>query len=368
MTSEKVSQRPEDPSSGKVLDLGMIKIDSQMPEQLHDIFKKSSELNFNSYSAPAGIPGVRKLVSSALIGTDDYSSVVMTAGASGAFLSFLLASIKSQTSPRITLPDPCYPGFLGLCKRFGIGIDLFELNAGRINLDSLKSAINRDTMGVVLISPGNPDGKLIDSSDLSNAEQIAANYSIPVVLDQSYADLLSTQDTHQKLAFLEERSIQIRSFSKSFALSGFRCGALITTPNFAHSYAQAHYSALLSAPTIGQLLAARCMNPDISGRFLEKTRNRLLQRQEMLVTKLGSIPGVAVQPNDIGLFAWIALNCDGNLLARNLRELGIVVVPGLAFGPRNSRFIRVLSDIPEEEQNRFVAATGYAVRELGLNE
>lgn len=351
-----------------IIDLGVIQVDSDCPTQLSDVLVNALKYPFNSYSSPAGLPHVRRQVASGLIGDFNASSLIMTSGASGAFLSFILSHIENKHECRIALPDPGYPGFAGVCRRLGIKIDRYKVNGSRIDLDSFNNALFPNTVAAILISPGNPTGRVLDSNDLSQAESLAAGQEIPVLLDLSYLHLVSDFQNVPVLAFLDERSVQIYSFSKAFALSGFRSGALVANTKYAEIYAKTHFSALLSAPTIGQLLAARCVQSDVRKGYLDNTRDRLKQRYDELTLRLSGIDGVTVDVSDIGLFAWIRLPQNAAVVADLLRKQGFVVVPGYAFGERNDQHIRVLSDVNSMVQSQFVRALRTSIQEASGNE
>lgn len=347
----------------QVLDLGVGQISGPGPDQLDGILKHALEPPFNAYSPPAGVPGVRTAVARALGVKQGGEAVVMTTGASGAFLSFLLLSIGVRQRPRLAVPDPCYPAFLGTCRRLGIATDVYRVEGRRIDLDTFRGALTPDTIGAVVITPGNPDGIVLHPDDIQQAELLAAEHDVALVLDQSYAELAPSAMSQATLMLLHERSAQLRSFSKPYALSGQRCGAIITSPTSVNAFAQAHFAALMSAPTLGQVLAARCLEPEVREPFLERTRDRLVRRHSRMSAAAAHVPGVSVSPSDVGVFAWLRLPHDGHKVAARLADHSVVVVPGLAFGAHWSNHIRVLSDVPETSMTRFVAALRQSVGE-----
>lgn len=349
----------------EILDLGVGQISGAAPVQLGDLLQDALKPPFNAYSPPAGIPAVRETVARLLGVEQGGSSVVMTTGASGGFLAFLLVSRNLRPNPRLAVPDPCYPAFLGVCRRLGITTDAYRVKGRHIDFESFQDALKPDTIGAVIITPGNPEGVALHADDVRQAELMAAENDVALVLDQSYADLTPCTIPQATLQLLHHRSTHLRSFSKSYALSGHRCGAMITLPTSSDVFAQAHFAALLSAPTLAQMFAVRCLEPNVREQFLENTRHRLTTRHAAMSGAVADIPGVSVPSSDIGLFAWIHLPYDSRKIAAHLSSQGIVVVPGTAFGTQWPNHIRVLSDIPKSSVNRFVTALRQCIEVVG---
>ncbi len=347
-------------ADGEVLDLSVGQISGPGPEQLQDVLAHGLAPPFNSYTAPRGLPGARAATARALGLEAGPEGVMMTTGASGAFLAFLLVCRGTRPQPRIALPDPCYPAFLNTCRRLGVAVDTYPLTGPRIDLGSFAAAITDQTIGAVVISPGNPTGVVTCPPDVLAAERAAAAGDVPLVLDESYADLIDPAVPQARPMMLHERSVRLRSFSKGFALSGHRTGALVAAPSAVDAFAQAHFAALMSAPTLAQVLAATCLDPVVSEPFLARTRERLSTRHAALREALVTVPGVEVDAADVGVFAWVR----GPLgTARRLAADGVLVVPGAAFGVSSPDRFRVLADVPAAAVDRLTQALRRAVAE-----
>lgn len=340
----------------ELLDLSIGQISGPGPKELQHILTHGLTPPYNAYAAPVGLPGARIATARALALQSGPASVVMTTGASGAFLAFLLVSRETRPRPRITLPDPCYPAFLNTCRRLGIAIDTYRIDGPYIDLDSFTTAATENTIGAVIISPGNPTGVVASETDVLAAEHVAAALDIPLVLDESYADLVDPSVHQPQLAMLHERSVRLRSFSKCFALSGHRIGALVASPRMADTFAQAHFGALMSAPTVSQVLAATCLGASVRDAFLASTRARLSERHRVLREAVSNVHGLEVDDTDVGVFAWVRLPVDGRTMAQRLGRQGVLVVPGVAFGDSCHDRVRVLADIPEPAVERLADA------------
>lgn len=349
-----------------VLDLSVGQISGPGPAELQEALGHGLTPPYNAYTPPHGLPGARLATARALDLDSGPAGVVMTTGASGAFLAFLLVSRGTRPEPRIALPDPCYPAFLNTCRRLGIAIDTYATDGRRIDPRSFAAAVTSQTIGAVVISPGNPTGVVTSASDVLVAEQAAAELDVPLVLDESYADLVDPAVTQARLAMLHPRSVRLRSFSKCFALSGHRTGALVAAPAAADGFAQAHFAALMSAPTLAQVLAATCLDPAVRDPFLARTRERLATRHAALCAAATAVPGIEVEPTDVGVFAWVRGPLDAQETTRRLAAQGVLVVPGAAFGATCTDRFRVLADVPEVAVDRFIDALRRAVTEDGV--
>lgn len=318
------------------------------------------------YTPPAGLPQVRQAVADwlptqAAVGPEN---VVMTCGASGGLLAYLMH--RARPGSTILLPDPCYPAYIGLARRLGIETQFYPLAGGLDDIDAgvLADLITGRTLAVVVISPGNPTGRQIPVETVDEVARLAGERGVPLVVDEVYADLTGQQqvDPHRLWA-AHRASIVLKSFSKCFALSGFRIGATIATADLVEPIAAAHFSAVMNAPTVGQLAALACLQTDTRD-YLDDVRRRLRGRAAAAEAAFATVTGCEVGPIDLGVFAWVKVNDEPAAVVERLwSRHRIAVLDGASFGPSGREHLRIFIDIEPRSLDRTVTALRQEVRD-----
>lgn len=321
-----------------VLTLG--EVSGAPPEHVVRAVAASLITNTARYTPPAGLPAVRAAVAASL--DVEAGNVVMTTGASGAYLAFLTRF--GRPGGNILLPDPGYPAYAGLARRMGLQPRYYRLEDGLddIDPDAVRALVDADTIAVVVVSPGNPTGHVIPHSVIT---AVAERSGVPMVVDEVYLDLTTHQGVDPEILWATHPdSVVFKSYSKSFSLSGLRIGALVAHSDRAAELASAHFAAVMSAPTTGQVAVLSCLDNDPHA-YLDAVRARLRGRALAAHEVLGSVPGCEVASGDLGVFAWVRVGRSAEVADALWRRHRIAVSPGRPFGPSGEEYLRILIDV-----------------------
>lgn len=311
------------------------------------------------YGPPEGLTAVRDAVAQSLgVRTDE---IAMTTGASGALLALLM--LRAAPGGNILVPDPGYPGYTGLARRLGLTSRHYRLSAGfrAVDIDDVERGMDSGTAAVIVTSPGNPTGRPIDADNLLVVAAATARRGVPLVVDQAYADLVDEPTMHPRdLWEVHPGAVILRSYSKAFCLSGFRAGAVVAPAALVPQLVGAHFAAVMSAPTIGQLAVLSCLTHGPEP-YLEAVRNRLRRRAEDAAQTLAwKSPHHDTEPSvtaDLGVFAWVRTSRPAVSVAEELwNRHRIAVLPGAACGPSGSHHLRILVDVDAESLTRVADA------------
>jgi aspartate/methionine/tyrosine aminotransferase len=309
------------------------------PPQVVAAAERSTRDGHVHYTGSLGRPELREAIS-------DYyghrlgvavapGRIVVTTGASGALLMALAATL--DPGREIVLTDPGYPCNRSFVRLYegavrGVAVDSgsnYQLTAGLV-----ERAWTARTGGVLLATPSNPTGTVVPPAELTAiADTVAARGGV-LYVDEIYGELVydrapSTVLTHTDDAFV------INSFSKTFGMTGWRLGWLVT-PEWAidavRSLAQNMY---ISPPAPAQHGALAAFTPEVWAVVAER-RHAFQERRDVLVAGLRSIGfGVPVRPEGaFYVYADIsAFDDDSAAFARRLLEdAGVAVTPGCDFG------------------------------------
>ncbi len=291
------------------------------------------------YTTAAGLPELREQI--AAFYQKRYQVAVnperifITPGASGAFL--LAFGVTVNPGDEIMMADPCYP-----CNNNFL--QLFEANAKAIPVNSSSNyqltaqLVNQHwtnaMKGVLIASPSNPTGTLIDADELQRIIHATENLSGCFYSDEIYHGLTYGTDAQTALKF-SEKAFVINSFSKYFGMTGWRLGWLIVPEIFIDSTERLAQNIFISAPTLSQYAALATFD-DANLTELESRRAEFALRRDYLYNALIDI-GFDIPTKPDGAF-YIYVNCakftdDSYQFALDLLESeGVAVTPGKDFG------------------------------------
>ena len=160
------------------------------------------------------------------------SRVVTAAGCSGA--NFLVAAARLGAGDDVVIEQPTYDPLIGVCRIMGASVTRVgrRAEAGwRIDLDDLRRAITNRTRLIVLTSPHNPSGALIEPHLIGAIGRLADRVGAWVLVDEVYLDIARDAGgaDAQPAATLDGPFLSTSSLTKSFGLAGLRCGWIVTT-------------------------------------------------------------------------------------------------------------------------------------------
>jgi aspartate/methionine/tyrosine aminotransferase len=301
------------------------------------------------YTPATGLPALRQAISlhyQTTYGLDVAPErIIVTAGASAALL--LACAALVEPGCEVLMPDPCYPcnrhfvaAFEGIARLVESGpAERFQLSETMV-----RAHWRPETRGVLLASPSNPTGTSIEVAQLAAIVALVRAQHGFTVVDEIYQGL--TYDAPPFTALeLGEDVIVINSFSKYFNMTGWRLGWLVVPPAMVTAVEKLAQNMFICASSIAQHAALACFTPE-SYAIFEARKAEFRRRRDFIVPALRALGfGVPVTPD--GAFYVYAdcsgLSDDADALTRDILNVaGVVLVPGLDFGPHTARnFIRV---------------------------
>lgn len=301
------------------------------------------------YTAATGLPALRRAISDhyrAVYGLEiSPERIVVTAGASAALL--LACAALVEPGAEVLMPDPSYP-----CNRHFVAA--FEgqarmIPSGPEQRFQLSEAMVRDnwnaaTRGVLLASPSNPTGTSIAHDELARIAALVSEKGGFTIVDEIYQGLTYDEAPFSALS-LGEDIIVINSFSKYFNMTGWRLGWLVVPPAMVRPIEKLSQNLFICASSIAQHAGLACFTPEAIAIF-EARKAEFRRRRDYIVPALREL-GFKVPVTPDGAFYVYAdcsaLSDDADALTISmLNEAGVVLVPGLDFGPSTSRqYVRV---------------------------
>jgi len=287
---------------------------------------------------------------------EDFSTrqIVVTTGGVGGLTSFFRTVLNP--GDEVLLPDPYFPPYRHHIEWVGgraVHVQTRFENGFVPTPQALEAAITPQTKVLLLNSPNNPTGAVIPAEKLNDIARIAIEKDLLVLSDEVYERLLFDGLTHESIRTrpgMEERTVVVHSFSKSFAMTGWRIGYAFGPEWLIESMVKVVSSTTSCAPSVSQraALAALRLDPEIINAMVEEFRSRRDYAYEILKT----LPGVKVHKpkGTFYIFPDISqITQDSRQFAFDLLDKEqVVVVPGEAFGPSGKGCVRITLTVNQE--------------------
>ncbi|MFN3468862.1 MAG: aminotransferase class I/II-fold pyridoxal phosphate-dependent enzyme [Novosphingobium sp.] len=271
----------------------------------------------------------------------DAEQVILTCGASPAFVMGL--SCLFRPGARIALARPGYVAYRNTLR--AMYLEPVEMDCGpqerfQVTAAAL-DALDPAPEGLILASPANPTGTIIEPEELAAIAEVCRRKAIRVISDEIYHGLTYGKVAASMLEHLPDAVI-VNSFSKYFSMAGWRLGWLVVPPDLIDAARARMGSLFLTPPVLAQkagLVAFDCRD-ELDGHVGTYARNRAILLEALPRMGLGRIAppdGAFYIYADAGEFTDDSLSLCEELL----RDTGVATAPGVDFDPVNGRrFIR----------------------------
>ncbi|MCA8102354.1 pyridoxal phosphate-dependent aminotransferase [Burkholderia contaminans] len=270
---------------------------------------------------------------------------------SGVSALMLVAQMLVGPGERVVAVTPLWPNLVEIPKILGAQVECVPLGYGdagwQLDVGRLLAALTPDTRMLLINSPNNPTGWTMSRDDQQAVLAHCRRHGIWLVADEVYERLaFDADDAHGALSFLDiasrdERVVVVNSFSKAWAMTGWRLGWLV-----APAAVMADLSKLVEYNTScapGFVQAAGEVALRDGEPFVRSFVATLRDARDHLVAALRTLPGVEVPPPPGAMYLFLRLPGASDSLAfckTLVREAGLGLAPGSAFGPEGEGFVR----------------------------
>lgn len=264
----------------------------------------------------------------------DYAAdeVIVTAGATGALFTALFGILNP--GDEVIIPTPAfvlYAEIVKLCRGVPVFLDTspdgFQIRAERLN-----ACVTEKTKAILLNSPNNPTGCVLDSESLQAVRTAVEDKPIFVVCDDVYRQLVYTENYHSFAEFreLKKQILLVQSFSKPYAMTGWRVGYLMADAAIRERLELIHQFSVVSTPAPFQNACAEALDCDVTD-FLETYR----KRRRYVLDRLAEI-GLPVTLPEGAFYVFPSIAHFGltssEFCTRMIREGKLAATPGSCFG------------------------------------
>ncbi|MBI5822890.1 MAG: aminotransferase class I/II-fold pyridoxal phosphate-dependent enzyme [Chloroflexi bacterium] len=333
-----------------VISLGIGEPDFTTPKPILDAGIRSLQNGETHYTSNHGKIELRQGISDNLkrlysVGYDPAHEIVATVGVSEAL--YLTFTAILEAGDEVIIPTPCFVSYQAeviLAGGVPVEIPARLENNFTIDPDDIRKAITPRTKVIFIGYPSNPTGAVAPREVMLEIGKIAEQYNLIVVSDEIY-DRLVYDFEHVCFPALDEslrrRTVLLGGFSKDYAMTGWRIGYACGPEDIIQGMVRIHQYTIMSAPTTAQDAAIEALKTGEP--YVQEMVTEYDRRRRLLVTGLNRLGLSTFEPR--GAFYTFpnirASGMDDETFAETLlREEGVAVVPGNAFGPGGDGFVR----------------------------
>ena len=324
--------------------------------------------NFTKYTANAGIPELRSAIVDKLrirngISVDS-NDVVVTSGGVAACFTALAAMVNP--GDEVLLADPSWPNYVQMTVLLGVKAVHYRLRLENDlipTVEDIERCITPRTKVLIMNSPGNPTGAVTPLPRLREILELAHRHNLWVISDEVYDEIWFDTPPHSLQPLdTQERVVSVFSFSKTYAMTGWRVGYLTGASEIVSHVlrAQEPTTSCVNSPAqrgaVAALLGDQQCVADMRSAYASRAR---------LVTKILDDHGVQYARPTGAFYTMVDISgarmSDLDFVSRMITERRVAVVPGSAFGPESGNVVRVSLASSESDLQNGVTRLASAV-------
>jgi len=288
------------------------------------------------------------------------SQIILTVGAIEGLAAAVMATI--DPGDEVILPTPTYSTHITQVKIASakpVLVPLIEENDFALDIEAIKKVITPKTKAIMFCTPNNPTGTVFTEEDLRKLSEIVLEKDLTVIVDEAYEYFVFDDKNHFSIASIPELSknvITAYTFTKTYAMTGWRVGYLLADEENITQIKKAHIPMTICAPVVSQYAALAALRG--SQECVEEFRQHYLTTRNLMCERLDSLDSIFQYSTPGGsylMFPKILGDMGKNSLEfskKLLTETKVSTTPGVAFGPTGEGHIRLSFCVPEEMINK----------------
>jgi aspartate aminotransferase len=327
----------------KIIKLNIGDPDLPTPPEIVEAAYEAMKQGKTKYSSSVGEKNLREKIAS--IHGVSVDNVVVTSGSKWGIFSIMYLMLKD--SGNVVIPTPYWTSYELTAKSLGAEVRLlrteFDSN-WQIDPEKLEGLIDQKTRMIILNNPNNPTSHVINAKVVDEIVQIANDKGVMILSDEVYSDI-SFVKTKSVLDYGGDH-VLVKSFSKTFTMTGWRIGYVVTKKELAEKLMKLNHITLTNVPVFIQEAALKALElkQNIASKLREEYRRRadlacsILSKTELKFSKPDA-PFYVFPKHD---------HLDSEKFALDLLDKGVAITPGTAFGDYREHF-RIALTVPDEE-------------------
>ncbi|KAA3612954.1 MAG: aminotransferase class I/II-fold pyridoxal phosphate-dependent enzyme [Planctomycetota bacterium] len=315
--------------------------DFPAPEGIKEAAVRALRADVNQYAVTWGAPELRQAIAGFMakrrgVEVDPETQITVCCGATEAMMAAMLGVL--DPGDEVLIPEPFYENY-GPDGVISGAVPVFvPMGPGfRLDIEAMEKAITAKTRAVVFNTPHNPTGRVFQKQETEALYDLIRRHDLLLFTDEIYEEILYT-GRHQSPLLepgMAERTLAISGASKTFSVTGWRVGWVISPPALTSGVRKVHDFLTVGAPAPLQQAVAEALHWDDD--YFEPMRREYQQRRDLLVAGLQQSGFACESPE--GAY-YVMADCrpfqrhgenDVDFALRLIRECGVATVPGSSF-------------------------------------
>lgn len=328
--------------------------DFDTPSHIIEGAREAMAQGFTHYVPGEGLLELREAVAEKLarengIQADPQSEVVITNGGTLGLFAALMAVV--DPGDEVLLTDPAfgpYEAMVGLAGGRPVFVPLMKVG-GRFHFvfEEFESRVTPRTKAIVINTPNNPTGKVMTHAELEMLGELAQKHDLIIITDEVYEKLVYDGRRHMSIAALspelKDRAIVVNSFSKTYAMTGWRLGYNVANPTLTSAMTKVIYQSGRCATAFVQRAGVVALRG--SQDCVQEMFQAYVERRRLITDLLATIPGVSCPSPDGAFYVFPDVSSFGmgtwELAKYLLSEAKVVTTPGRYYGVQAEGHLRL---------------------------
>lgn len=341
------SQRPSRRPGPGVISLASGDPDFATPDYIRQALIDAISAGYSHYADGQGDPELRGALAaraSSIAGNEiDPGQILVTHGGSAALTAAIVGSVNP--GERVLIPEPTYSLYADLARMVGAEpVFIPQTDDFHLNLDAIEAEAAKGASLLTICHPCNPTGIIYREDELRALGRLASNYDFMVLSDEAYDHIIFGGHSFTStltVSELRDRLIYCQTFSKTYAMTGWRIGYLVAAAPVTAAAARIHRTLVgpMNAAVQRAALAAVTTVSD----WPERMRVEYEARRGIVMDMMGDVPGVSVRAPDGAFYAFVHYEGgDAPLeVIETAYDMGVAVRAGTEYGPSGDGYVRV---------------------------
>lgn len=302
------------------------------------------------YTPNAGIPELRKAIAEYHkddLKPDFQNEILVSCGAMESLQLALLA--LADPGDEVIMITPAWANYFGHIAMCGAVLKEVRVNEETEfvpTVDQMREAITPKTKLVMINSPSNPTGAVIDAETAKGLAELFVEKDLFVISDEIYSRLVYDGLKYTSIVSfpgMRERTVYVSGFSKMFAMTGWRLGYSIANQEIIRAMTKLHENSASCLPAPTQLAGAKALR-DCQGE-VDRMRDIYERRRNLIFDLVSDMPGLKVSKPKGAFYLFVSIKDTGmksqEFCMDLLHKTGVVTVPGTGFGEAGEGYIRL---------------------------
>ena len=350
--------------------------DFRTPENISNAGIKAIKNGFTHYVSSSGLTEFRQKICETTEVSRGFKpnidQVLVTPGANIAI--FYAISCIVNPGEEVIVPDPGFPTYFStikMCNTKAVHVPLLETNKFRMNPKDIENSITEKTRMIIINSPQNPTGSVMTKEEIRMTYEIAEKHDLYLYSDEIYARMVYKDSVFNSPSVYDkcqERTIISNGFSKAFAMTGWRLGAVIGPSNVVEKMKLLLETTSSCVPPFIQKAGIEAIEGEQTSQ--KSMYDEYEQRRNIVVDGINSIHGLSCITPGGAFYVFINIKKTGmtseSFCDYILEDAGVAILPGTSFGEFGEGFVRICYAVNQDKIKNALERIKKSISKLDL--